>query len=75
MMDLEELLTSDLLVDEDRIVIRPEVLGSNYYVGEVGDLSFFEYKKYMNRLIKRIDFNKTEGIELSIIITLFDEEE
>lgn len=75
MMDLEELLTSDLLVDEDRIVIRPEVLGSNYYVGEIGNLSFFEYKKYMNRLVKRIDFNKTEGIELSIIITLFDEEE
>lgn len=75
MMDLEELLTSDLLVDEDRIVIRPEVLGNTYFAGRVGDLSFFEYKKYMNRLIKRIDFNKTEGIELSIIITLFDEEE
>ena len=75
MMDLEELLTSDLLVDEDQIVIRPEVLGSNYYVGRVGELSFFEYKKYMNRLVKRIDFNKTEGIELSIIITLFSEEE
>lgn len=75
MMDLEELLTSDLLVDEDRIVIRPEVLGSNYYVGRVGQLSFFEYKKYMNRLVKRIDFNNTEGMGLSIIITLFDEEE
>lgn len=74
MMDLEELLTSDLLVDEDRIVIRPEVLGNAYFAGRAGDLSFNVYKKYMNRLIKRIDFNKTKGIELSIVITLFDEE-
>ena len=73
MVCLGEFLMSNLIVSFDNIVIRPETLGKNVYVGEFKNLPIMTYKLYKHRGVKRIEF--TGDKDDTMIIVICDGEE
>ena len=72
MVCLGEFLMSNLIVSFDYLVIRPETLGSNIYVGEMKDMPIMIYKQYKGSKIKRVEF--LEDDKDTIVVVLYDKE-